>query len=33
MKDVLKRKRIPIAAGPTRVCAFANGGRMFANSV
>src|SRR6266487_4499191 len=33
MKDVLKRKRIPIAPGPTRVCAFTNGGRMFVNSV
>jgi len=33
MKDVLQRTMIPIAPGPTRACAFANGGRMFENSV
>ena len=33
MKDVLTRKTIPIAAGPTGVWAFANGDRMFEKNV
>ena len=33
MKDVLTRKMIPIAAGPTGVWAFANGDRMLEKNV
>src|SRR6266851_2319330 len=33
MKDVLTRKRIPIAAGPSGVWVFANGGRMLEKNV